>query len=668
VNTARQNSLALKALPAERSGGSQDAAGSGPSQAQEDGALDEPSIGRCPRRRPILVMNVPAAIAALLVFMAAAAATALALVLPGHRGLTTGDAWTAVIVGGILALAAFWHTRRFPAPRVTRRPFSVWAWLTSLAFAAFAFRAFHWLVFYDGDQLKVGSPNNLGDISLHMMLARYFANGVAWWPDHPQAAWSLMRYYPGMDLLQGLGLLLGANGIQCLFWTGLVGSALTAAALYEWGGTFAMAGFLFSGGLAGYEIFQHGPLIDYQADLSWKSLPLAIFVTQRGFLFALPAGLLLLTHWRERLFAAPLPGDAARRERFGGPPLNPGILPFWVEALLYALMPIFHLYAFLFLSALLGWWFAVYFARRGLRLHILGLVLTALLPASYEVALMTDNFVGAGGTVWFEPGWMQHGTPFLWFWLLNFGAFAVLAPALWLQCAWDLAQPDDPPLPADAGGNRLPSITRSQDTAAAFVLPAGLLFLFASMVMLSPWDWDNTKLMIWSYLIVLPFLWDRWIRPFAAIVRWPVCAALFLSGCVSLIGGLRHTAHGYGLGSRSELEAVDTATAPLPIEARFAAAPEYNHPLVFAGRKLAMGYDGHLYSQGIDYAPLARDLRALMLGLPDWKRAAQRLGVRYVYWGWREEKRYPRSRQPWAADNPPVASGDWGAIYDLDGK
>jgi hypothetical protein len=610
-------------------------------------------------------MTAPAAIASVLVLMAAAVATALLLVLPHHQGLTAGIAWAALSVGLAGAIGAFWHTRRFPRPWVVRRPFTFWAAVTFLAFALFAFRAFHWLIFYDGDALKVGSPNNLGDMSLHMMLSQYFANGVAWWPDHPQAAWSTMRYYPGMDLLQSLGLLVGADGIQCLIWTGLCGSALTAAALYEWGGTFTMAGFLFSGGLAGLRALDGGPIIDYQADLAWKSLPLAIFVTQRGFLFALPAGLLLLTHWRERLFAAPLPAAGAPRDRSGDPPLNPGILPFWVEALLYAMLPIFHLYAFLFLSALLGWWFAVYYARRGLRLHILGLVLIAFLPASYEVALMTDNFMGAGGTIWFEPGWMQHGEPFFQFWLVNFGLFAILAPALWLRCAWDLAQPDDPPLPADAGGKRLPSITRVQDTAAAFVLPAGLLFLFASMVMLSPWDWDNTKLMIWSYLVVLPFIWQRWIRPFAAPIRWPVCAVLFFSGFLSLLGGLRYTDRGYGLASRAELAAVSDATRPLPIEARFAAAPEYNHPLVFAGRKLAMGYDGHLYSQGIDYVPLARDQRALMLGLPDWRRAARRLGVRYVYWGSREEKRYPGSTRPWAQDNPPVASGDWGAIYDL---
>ena len=612
-------------------------------------------------------MTVPAAIASVLVFMAVAVATSLLLVLPHHHGLDPAVAWIALSAGLLAAAAAFLHARRRPRPWVLKRPFTFWAALTWLAFAAFAVRAFQWLLFYDGDILKVGSPNNLGDMSLHMLLARYFANGAAWWPDHPQLAWSTMRYYPGMDLLQSLCTLVGAEALPCLFVTGLCCSALTAAALYEWGGTFTLAGFLFSGGLAGWRVLHGGQIMDYQAGLAWKSIPLAIYVTQRGFLFALPAGLLLLTHWREQLFAPPLPQAGAQREQAGDPPLNPGLLPFWVEGLLYAILPLFHLYAFLFLSALLGWWFAVYFARRGVRLHILGLVLVAFLPASYEVALMTGNFVGAGNTFWFEPGWMRHGAPFLKFWLLNFGLFAILAPALWARCAWDLAQPDDPPLPADAGGKRLPSITRVQDTAAAFVLPAGLLFLFACIVMLSPWDWDNTKLMLWSYLVVLPFIWQRWIRPFAAPIRWPVCAALYLSGAVSLAGGLRPMNVGYYLARKPELAAVEAATRSLPIEARFAAATgtEYNHPLVFAGRKLVLGYEGHVYSQGLDYRPVERDLNALMRGLPDWRRAARRLEARYVYWGPREEKAYAGSSRPWAEPGALVASGNWGAIYDL---
>ena len=78
---------------------------------------------------------------------------------------------------------------------------------------------------------------------------------------------------------------------------------------------------------------------------------------------------------------------------------------------------------------------------------------------------------------------------------------------------------------------------RDEDADAAFVLPAGVLFMLASVVMFAKWDWDNTKLMIWCYLAFLPFLWRRWLRPLAMVIRWPICAVLFFSGTVCLTGG-----------------------------------------------------------------------------------------------------------------------------------
>ena len=51
--------------------------------------------------------------------------------------------------------------------------------------------------------------------------------------------------------------------------------------------------------------------------------------------------------------------------------------------------------------------------------------------------------------------------------------------------------------------------------AFAFVMPAALIFLFALFVKTAPWGWDNTKLMIWSYFICLPFLVERADREMA---------------------------------------------------------------------------------------------------------------------------------------------------------
>ena len=234
-------------------------------------------------------------------------------------------------------------------------------------------------------------------------------------------------------------------------------------------------------------------------------------------------------------------------------------------------------------------------------------------------------------------------------------------PALWGQCAWDLTR-------ATLHGLPRAGHSRDEDADTAFVLPAGLLFVLASVVMFAKWDWDNTKLMIWCYLAFLPFLWRRWLRPLAAPARWPVCALLFFSGAVCLAGGLGARHLGYGLLQRAELDGVVVATNGLPVAGRFAAAPDYNHPLVYCGRALAMGYDGHLFSQSIDYGGLTNELDALMLGELDWTQAARKLGVRYLFWGPREQKRWPQSTKPWERLGAPLAEGAWGKIYDLGGS
>ncbi len=607
------------------------------------------------------------ALAALLVSVASAVLAALALLLPAHRGLDTPLALAALLIGLGTGLAAWFHVRHQEALTLPiRRRFSGWAWAVMIVFGLFALRSFCWLLYLDGDALYIGSPDNLGDLSMHLQLARYFADGAAWWPAHAEAAGQPLRYYPGIDLFHALLLRVGADELRVLVWMGLVGATATAVALYRWGGTFTVAGFLFSGGLAGWQFFRDG-VFDYQHALAWKSLPLTMFVTQRPFLYALPAGLLLMIHWRRKFFTD-LPPPARPLPPGSPPPLplaaGPGLLPFWVEALLYATLPIFHLFAFVFLSALLAWWFAVYFWRPAVRWHLLGLVAVALVPATYQVSLMTGNFTSTGNTIHRQWGWMAHGLPFersLWFWPLNFGLFALLAPLFWTQLlAWSIT---------DWWGavvNRQRPVLRSReaDASTAFVLPAGILFVVACNVMFAKWDWDNTKLMIWCYLAFLPFLWRVWVRPLAFPLRVPLCLVLFFSGAVSLFGGLSKSHIHYSLIKRSELNGARHVVTALPARARYACAPDYNHPLVYCGRALALGYEGHLLSQSIDYKPLRNDLDTLMLGGPGWEKIPTRLGVRYLYWGPREDQRWPQSTHPWEAQ-PAVASGDWGSIFEV---
>src|SRR6476469_8729668 len=61
----------------------------------------------------------------------------------------------------------------------------VWFWLLAACFAIFAVRSFCWLIYWDGNDVKVQSPNNLGDLSLHLTYINHFASGVPLWPDNP---------------------------------------------------------------------------------------------------------------------------------------------------------------------------------------------------------------------------------------------------------------------------------------------------------------------------------------------------------------------------------------------------------------------------------------------------------------------------------------------------
>jgi hypothetical protein len=197
--------------------------------------------------------------------------------------------------------------------------------------------------------------------------------------------------------------------------------------------------------------------------------------------------------------------------------------------------------------------------------------------------------------------------------------------------------------------------------------------MIALLFKLAPWEWDNLKIMIWAYFIILPFLWTEFVREAWIPVRITLCIALFGSGFVTLFGGLAAGRPGFGFAERGELDAIGLATKNLPVEARFAAYPTYNHPLLLQGRNLVLGYAGHLWTQGFsDYSHINDELTALMLGQGDWRSEARELGVRYIFWGREEKANYedkpnaPKSTKPWELILTPIASGDWGAIYDLE--
>jgi hypothetical protein len=535
---------------------------------------------------------------------------------------------------------------------------STWLWLVGFVFAMFAFRSFYWLYYFAGENIYIQSPFNLGDLGLHITYIKTFANGVSLWPDSPIYVYSKLRYPAGIDLFNGILTNLGFDLRPQLAATGLLASLATFYALYRWGGAFTVAGFLFNGGIAGYAFLQTHQFLDYQgtSHVSWKSIPLTMFVTQRGLLYAIPAGLLLLWQWRSKY------GSDPDREK--------QLLPVWAEYILYATMPLFHVHTFIALSIVL---LVLFLTRPASRL--LKLVAAAVLPAVIFVWLTTDR-MHAGSILQWHFGWTQNvgelEMPFLWFWLFNFGVFLPLAIAL----VGIVAQQESNERPGrqssapqlkQPGLRFIGQIMRPFELSidAAYLAAAVLIFLLTISVKTAPWEWDNIKLLIWAYFITLPILWNRMLARWPAPARAGACLILFFSGFVSLIGGLGQGRPGYQFANRSEIDFVAAAVRRLPVEARFAGFPTYNHPLLLNGRKMVCGYAGHLWTQGINSTEVDGKLHNLMLGQGDWKKTARELQARYLFWGNLEKINYAESTRPWEKQLPLVGQGGWGSIYDF---
>jgi len=532
---------------------------------------------------------------ALLVFSATSVSAAIALAFP-LGGLSPRLAWVSFATGLLLSIPAWKGIH----PTRNRQP-NAWDVLLLTLFGLASLRAFLWLIYPVGDEWRILSPNNLGDISLHLHLIRYLAGGVDFWPASPILAGVPLTYPLGVDLWNSLLLCMGIPVEKGLVWTALLGAALAGWALWRWGGAFAIAAFLFNGGLAGFLIFSTGHVADFQAELAWKNFFLTMLVTQRGLLYALPCGLFLLSVWREDFFG------------------NGSGVPRWVAWFLYATMPLFSAHAFVFLSIILAVAFLVCPPRRKSLLAFVG---AAFLPATAALFFVTGRFSASSG-LRLVPGWMQgdaswlllvknSGAPWMqgwepWlFWIWNFG----FSLPLLLLLAWSL-------------------IWKRKKDALCFAGTGLFVFLVCCFVSFAPWEWDNTKLFLWAWLACAPFLWE-------ILSQWPVftrvaaCFLLFFSGAVSLAGGLDGR-HGYKLITRSELAETATALQSIPPGDRIAIDPEFNHPVMLLGRPVVCGYEGHLWSHGLKYREQWDTLQTVLKQGPGWTEASRTLDADWLF-------------------------------------
>jgi hypothetical protein len=545
--------------------------------------------------------------------------------------LSPAVAGTALLAGAVVAANAVWRMARLENTARGQDGERTWSLATHLrglsrleilallAFAVVSLRQFGWLVYRQGDRLLTLVPSNYGDLPLHWTYVHYLVRGAPFWPENPIAVGERLQYPLGVDLLTAALVVVGV-GLRAVWpLLGLAGAAATGLALRRWGGALAVAGFLFSGGLAGFQILWTGRLLDYQDAVAWKNLYLTLFIPQRGYLLALPAGLVLLWSWRRRL-------------------LRGGVgLPPWAEGILWGALPLVHLHSFLLLSLVYAIW-----AVGSDRLRVAWPSLAwAVLPATWGVWQVSDGFRAVSLLGW-QPGWVMADDNPLVFLLVNFGLFLPLALVA-LLVAWRERRKED-----------------------LLVLgPALVVFGALFFVRLAPWAWDNTKVMLWCYLLVLPsieaLVLARLRRAWAAVT----VVGLLFSGAVSVTAASLGRGPGLEILRIPEYDGVCSALAPRPPTERVAVAPTFNHPVALCGHPLVLGYEGHLWSHGIDAADVKQRLESAFRGDPGWRENARAVGASLLFWGPREKAAFPASIRSWEEDAP-LASGEWGALYAVD--
>ena len=192
--------------------------------------------------------------------------------------------------------------------------------------------------FQKGDTYWIQNPFNLGDMSFHWGTINYLAKGAQFWPENPIYLGYRFKYPFGMDLFNAL---LGNLGILInhhLPLVTLLMLSLVFYCLHFAGGPLLVFAIFFSGGF--YNFVNPGTWdpTRIQEGLDFKNLFLTVLLTQRGFLYALPAGVFIYSALQKYFATA----------------WKPSLIEKITLGIIWGALGFFHLHSFFFLSIYFG--------------------------------------------------------------------------------------------------------------------------------------------------------------------------------------------------------------------------------------------------------------------------------------------------------------------------
>ncbi|HXJ49039.1 MAG TPA: hypothetical protein VNF91_07720 [Candidatus Acidoferrum sp.] len=606
--------------------------------------------------------------------------TLLTVVAAVVLALLAGAASTAWNMKGVQADLADARARWSASPRSPGHPWPLAA--VVLVCGAWTVHFLHQAYVYTPSGLYAGYVNIWGDWAAHLSFAGSFAYGHNFPPEYPIDPGHHLGYPFMIDFLAANLVPLGSRLTSSLVLTsGLLGLAFPAvlylAAQRFIGGraapALAVGVFLLSGGLGFVYLLgdlQHfGPAalvhlpreytLNRDLNFQWLNPVLAYLVPQRSVLFGFSLALIALAIMWVAVHNLP-----ARR---GGRGVAAGrgmellsMQPFLFAGIVTGLMPIFHVHAYGTVVALSLFW--AVFSRR---VQWLGFFVPALVIGLPILAWMwppaNTSVCGNNPTLHgycFELGWLsyldwQHdaaiwfGRDWIWFWIKNTSVFIPVLVAAHVVRNW------------------IPTAFPN------WFAPMWLWFLVPNVIVLQPWDWDNTKFFVFWALLgsilvagVLAHLFKR--GPGSALAASALLVLLGLSGALDLTRASDYSVSAVQFTDTGGLQVADWVRTHTSPTALFVVADEHNSPIpTLAGRRVLIGYPGWLWTYGMpDFTQKGDDETRILKGDPAALELVGRYGVDYVMIGPQEIPR-GASRAYWDQHGVLVYDSGEYAVYKV---
>ena len=449
--------------------------------------------------------------------------------------------------------------------------------ILSIALILFFLKSLTYLLFHSTGIWYVNHKNNVGDLLLHVNYIRVLIGENPLTMDNPIFLGKPWLYPWGMDLYNSLWENCGLRTQTHLFFTAFLASCCAIYFLNSYIGWLGLIGLFLSGGLLNWKILFGGDWSDAQNFLQWKNFLTSIWLTQRGFLFALPAGIYLLykmKNWIEQT-------KVLQKNK-------PLII---CLNILGMALPFFHLHSFLFISLVILT-YAIYMKSLWSLIKYFYPVIIASSLCFLRIFYLTDIDSFFKIHLSWDNSWMkENNLSIIKSWFFNLGPWLLL----WMGSLVYLL------------------VSKKWETIASKIfLMSSLGFLLMNFVQIAPWFWDNIKILIWFYILVLWSIWKLWVQRLSLIKSSPLMLILGFSGFISLINVFPFP-YGKGLPiiSREEVYTAQKLLRDISKDAVFYIAPDPHHPLIWLGRKVVMGHPFNLWTHGVSYKKRLNELKFL---------------------------------------------------------